>query len=371
MASYVVNVNDPTTPTQSQPARQGAEELRAIKALLTSLIVAGSSSASPRQAIQSAVLDANGYNNAITVGAGLRPGLTASVADAYHLSAANGFSVGKAINIDEVIAANNADILGADLPLSNTSFLYRTIGVGFASTLIPPQYGYTFDRTQGSILNFEGADGAVATIDDFGNTWTFNGNAQIDTAQFKFGTASLLLDGTGDYVTSTNFTTLGDGSWEMMCWFRINALPGAGTDASLFEATNSANFGVYLQINNTAGTVKLKLGVSSNGTSTDVANNVLGTNTTWNLNEWNRARVVFDALAGTYRVYLSLNGAAETQDQTTSSTARVCAIEKIRVGANTTAGANFNGWIDAFRFIHAATKTTTEVPAIVIPEAII
>ena len=44
----------------------------------------------------------------------------------------------------------------------------------------------------------------VATVPDNLVTFTANGDAQLSTAIKKFGTASLLLDGTGDSVTSTN-----------------------------------------------------------------------------------------------------------------------------------------------------------------------
>ena len=44
----------------------------------------------------------------------------------------------------------------------------------------------------------------VATIPDNLVTFTANGDAQLSTATKKFGTASLLLDGTGDSVSSTN-----------------------------------------------------------------------------------------------------------------------------------------------------------------------
>lgn len=53
------------------------------------------------------------------------------------------------------------------------------------------------------LSGFEGTDGST-TLDDessYNNTMTVTGNAQIDTAQSKFGASSLLLDGTGDWVT--------------------------------------------------------------------------------------------------------------------------------------------------------------------------
>jgi hypothetical protein len=52
---------------------------------------------------------------------------------------------------------------------------------------------------------------------------TRSGNAQIDTAQSKFGGASGLFDGTGDYLTvthATDFDFAGDFTIDM--WMRHN-----------------------------------------------------------------------------------------------------------------------------------------------------
>lgn len=54
-----------------------------------------------------------------------------------------------------------------------------------------------------SLHHFNGADGSTTFTDEKGKTWAANGNAQLDTAQQKFGTASLLLDGSGDYATTS------------------------------------------------------------------------------------------------------------------------------------------------------------------------
>jgi hypothetical protein len=135
---YIVNPNDPTTPTNDQGATQGAEELRALKAVIAGLVVAALAAPAVRQAIQSAVLDTNGQNAALTIGAGLRPGLTASVGNEYQLSSAAGFSGGKGLDFNESFNANVADILGVDLPLNNTSYLFRNYATGWGSTLVPP-----------------------------------------------------------------------------------------------------------------------------------------------------------------------------------------------------------------------------------------
>lgn len=66
------------------------------------------------------------------------------------------------------------------------------------------------------LSGFEGAD-ASTTFDDestSNHTLTAVGNAQIDTAQFKFGASSLLLDGSGDRVTATDHANWDFGSGE-------------------------------------------------------------------------------------------------------------------------------------------------------------
>lgn len=368
--SYPVNPNDPTTPTDQQGARQGAEEFRALKALIASLVIAASSTASARQSIQSATLDANGYNTAITPGVGLRPGLTASVTDAYQLSFANGFSSGRAIDNAESITANIADILGADLPTSNTSYLYRTYGASYGSGLIPPDYGYAFDKGRGALLNFQGLNGAVSTTDDFGTTWTFTGNARIDTAQFKFGTSSLLLDGTGDYISTLGITTLGDSSWEVSMWVRFNVLPTAGQEMILCNGfSNTLYRPLILALFNNAGTTKAELYASSDGANNDILAGVVGTKTAWAINTWYRFRIVRDSLGGTYRLYVSDNGALETQEITVSTALKLANITTFFIGhANAGGGfVDFNGWIGSFRILRGATATAVQVPAVAMP----
>lgn len=318
-----------------------------------------------QQAVQKAVTDSNGQNSAITTGAGLRPGLSA-------LAVACIFAFGDSGAI-ETFSANVVDILGADLPTSNTSFIYRNRGTTWTFGLVPEQQAYVFDRTKQSLMNFEAADGSTSIIDDFGNTWAAAGNAQIDTAQFKFGTSSLLLDGTGDFVSSSNFTSLGDGSWEISTWVRYNVLPTPAQFMVLFDLYNatvaSSSRPLALSLNNTAGVFKLNLEASNDGTTGNITAGTLGTYTAWAINTWYKIRLVFDALAGTYRVYHSVNGAAETQDINVASALKVAVGTILYIG-HAGGGAGYvdhNGWIDAFRVLPCATKTTTETPAVVAP----
>ena len=64
-----------------------------------------------------------------------------------------------------------------------------------------------------SLLHFNGTDGSTTFTDETGVVWTGSGNAQLDTDQKKFGSASLGLDGSGDYLTtpdSADFEASGD-----------------------------------------------------------------------------------------------------------------------------------------------------------------
>lgn len=74
------------------------------------------------------------------------------------------------------------------------------------------------------LSHFDGADGATSATDEKGHAITFNGNAQLDTAQKKFGTASLLLDGTGDSIQLADSAdwNLGSGSFVIEGHVRFN-----------------------------------------------------------------------------------------------------------------------------------------------------
>ena len=101
------------------------------------------------------------------------------------------------------------------------------------------------------LLHFDGTDGSTTITDDnaggSAHTWTVSGNAQIDTAQSKFGGESLLLDGTGDYISTPAHAdfALGAGDWTVDCWFNCNAAGGTDrricgqTDAGLTAADSS------------------------------------------------------------------------------------------------------------------------------------
>jgi hypothetical protein len=90
----------------------------------------------------------------------------------------------------------------------------------------PTTYDPFFDNVT-LLLHCDGSDGSTTFTDVKGHTFTANGNAQIDTAQSKFGGASGLFDGSGDYLTvgdSSDWDLPGDFTLE--CWVRPSNVTG-------------------------------------------------------------------------------------------------------------------------------------------------
>jgi hypothetical protein len=115
------------------------------------------------------------------------------------------------------------------------------------------QVGADIDEETVLLVHSDGYD-AGTTITDFsatGHTITVNGGAAVDTAQSKFGGASVVLDGTGDYLSipdSTDFD-FGTGDFTVELWLRLNASLGSyvgfisASDSG--SADNSWLFGYY------------------------------------------------------------------------------------------------------------------------------
>lgn len=107
-----------------------------------------------------------------------------------------------------------------------------------------------------SLLHFDGVDGSTTITDQKIRTWAVNGNAQLDTAQAKFVPSSLLLDGTGDWITLTSSAAdfdMGSGNYTLECFARS---AGTQSGSALFATIRSGSGPVHFAIgfcNGTAG----------------------------------------------------------------------------------------------------------------------
>lgn len=102
------------------------------------------------------------------------------------------------------------------------------------------------------LLHADGTNGATSTTDSssVSNTVTFGGNAQLNTTAPKFGTASVLLDGTGDYleVADSSDWDFGTGAFTIEGWVKFTA----ASDASTFVSTYNSGNGFTFRFNDTS-----------------------------------------------------------------------------------------------------------------------
>jgi hypothetical protein len=93
------------------------------------------------------------------------------------------------------------------------------------------------------------ANSGIIDYSQLQRTLTAVGNAQISTAQKKFGSGSILFDGAGDTVTiptSTDFDFASGTAFTIDCWFRIPSTSGQQTLFCLGADPNPLRFTVRL-----------------------------------------------------------------------------------------------------------------------------
>ena len=93
-----------------------------------------------------------------------------------------------------------------------------------------------------ALLHFDGTDGSTTFTDVIGNTWTAVNQAQLDTAQSRFGSASLLVDGTDDRATTPDSASwdFGSGDFTVECFIRPTGVTGTQTFISQWTAAQRA-----------------------------------------------------------------------------------------------------------------------------------
>jgi hypothetical protein len=107
--------------------------------------------------------------------------------------------------------------------VGNTLSYYDTDGTTVLASGTISSIDGNFYNINGRVLGFEQIQ------DRAGKTITVHGNAKLSTAVKKFGTASLALDGTGDYlsVASQPDFEFGTGAWTIEAWIYNTSNPGA------------------------------------------------------------------------------------------------------------------------------------------------
>jgi hypothetical protein len=203
------------------------------------------------------------------------------------------------------------------------------------------------------LLHMDGADAGTTFTDvnagGSAHVWTATGNAQLDTAEKKFGSASGLFDGTGDYISTPHTTdwVFGSADWTIDFWFN-RASNGVLRSFIRGETTGFVRcFQLYL--------------LSTNDLHVDVTYPNLGSKTitgttTFTTAGWNHVALVRNGDTMT----LYVNGVSEGTPVTglTGEAVRSPSGPLI-VGAGANGGSDYwNGWIDEVRISKGIARWT-------------
>lgn len=223
------------------------------------------------------------------------------------------------------------------------------------------------------LLGVNGADAATATTDESPaahGAASFTGNAQLDTAQFKFGTSSLLLDGTVDsnisYLDSADWHFTSSDQWTIEAWVRFTTVAPSQCIIAQWAAGARQS---WLFEYSTGGGPKLRFAYSTNGTNTT------DTQGTWtpSINTWYHVAADCDA-TNKLRVYADGVMIASR----TSVPSFYDGTNRLTIGQfdDDVGGSIFNrlnGWIDEVRITKGAARYASDggytVPALAFPRS--
>ena len=142
-----------------------------------------------------------------------------------------------------------------------------------------------------------------------GHTTTLVGNAQRSSAQSKFGSYSMLSDGSGDYLTVADHSELQFNSvaFTLDFWFRLTNVPAIGgtPTSQVFFAGATDSRWILLAFRTDQSSLNMRMEVSGSGTNAwNGATVGEGTKTSWTADTWYHLAVVRATGTPAVRVYI-------------------------------------------------------------------
>lgn len=174
------------------------------------------------------------------------------------------------------------------------------------------------------------------------------GNAQISTAQSKFGGGSMYFDGSGDALTAPPSINLAMGSGDFTIEMWVNGANSGSTVGGAYPRIfqlGAAQTSSTIECYNAAGTFYVEVGLSNFVTFT--ASTLL--NSTWNHFAVSRAGSSLKVFVNGTQVGSTLTSTANLTSPTTNTSF---------IGASTASSGNFNGYIDDLRITKGYARYT-------------
>lgn len=201
-----------------------------------------------------------------------------------------------------------------------------------------------------ALLHFDGSDASTTFTDVTGRSWSAVGNAQLDTDQSKWGGSSLLLDGSGDGISTADAAALevGSGAFTCECWVRWNSLPTSGQEQVLFSkyknSGDNESWGLLLQ--NSGGTLRLHFVASTDGATFSI---IVNANWTPSAGTWYFVQFIRNGASSKFAVDGSQVGSNVDTSGTIWNADSSCPF-RIGCSSNASPASSLNGWIDDARF---------------------
>jgi hypothetical protein len=194
------------------------------------------------------------------------------------------------------------------------------------------------------LLHLDGADGGTTFTDSSSNAFTVTrgGNAELDTAVAKFGTAAVIWDGTGDFLRTPSDAdfTFGTGDFTIEFWSYFNSSFNTGAAAILMS------IGEFRNITYTASTLRYR---------TDGGANLI-TGGALSLSTW--YHIALTKSGNDHRLFID---GTQTGSTYTSSTSY--ADTRITFGAGNTGGNTYLGSMDEIRVTKGVARYTANFTA--------
>lgn len=211
-----------------------------------------------------------------------------------------------------------------------------------------------------SLLHFEGADTSTTFTDQKGKTWTAFNQAQIDTAQFKFGSASGQWDGASDYIETPSHTDFNFNfdSFTIECFVR----PDLAADRSVISRRGTGANGWALEVRATGAVwLRAMIGGSWSDTQITTATGLVVAAT------WTHIALVRDG--SNWTIYV---GGTSSGTLTNAGTLDDSSSEAIRMGRSQSSSENdYSGHIDEMRVTKGVARYTANFtpPVAAFPDA--
>lgn len=202
------------------------------------------------------------------------------------------------------------------------------------------------------VLHGEGSDESTVISDSSVNARAIvaNGNAQIDTAQYKYGSASIYFDGSGDYISITDGSTstdwdFGTGDFTIEFYARIST---DGVVSSIFGSAGGASDWMWFDLQDNG----------DNRASVTIMGNLINFT---GLNITNNTWYHFALCRSGSSVYFFKDGTQVGSTGTNSS--NITSSGAIHFGSRYDTTNSLNGWLDEIRVIKGfALYTSTFTP---------